>query len=348
MSNLIHNFTNQQQFSICPANGRQAVGDGAYSVDAVNSDVLAVCQVQGSNDIYYYSTTFSGGSTGISNGGSLDSVRGWPVSRSSSPSSSDSDSSISSASPSSVHSPIKGSGANNTNKYPNVVYPHTPPHSNPSLNKSDGFERGVGVFPAHKDRTNTSVPPYSTPRDIPIPNIKQIQTGINNKGHNAFPHNPATPPLTPDSSPSSGSAAPFDSQDDAAYDFLVRLFPGSARVAQKYGKSVRISSSELAVETAPESAGFIFEGVVLDVPGRPRTLYIDGKGAENVKLRESIVALLDLADEHLECSALVIALERSSPALAGLLHSFMYVGASVVTHPPYPVDDAYVLVGIEI
>lgn len=60
------------------------------------------------------------------------------------------------------------------------------------------------------------------------------------------------------------------------------------------------------------------------------------------------MALLDLADEHLECSALVIALERSSPALAGLLHAFMYVGASVVTRPPYPVDDAYVLVGIEI
>ena len=36
------------------SNGRQAVGDGAYSVDAVN-DVLAVCQVQGSDDIYYYS-----------------------------------------------------------------------------------------------------------------------------------------------------------------------------------------------------------------------------------------------------------------------------------------------------
>ena len=62
----------------------------------------------------------------------------------------------------------------------------------------------------------------------------------------------------------------------------------------------------------------------------------------------SIVALLDLADEHLECTALVIALERSSPALAGLLHSFMYAGASVVTCPPFELDSAYVLMGIEI
>lgn len=62
----------------------------------------------------------------------------------------------------------------------------------------------------------------------------------------------------------------------------------------------------------------------------------------------SIVALLDLADEHLECTALVIALERSSPALGGLLHSLMYVGATVVTRPPYVLDESYVLVGIEI
>lgn len=62
----------------------------------------------------------------------------------------------------------------------------------------------------------------------------------------------------------------------------------------------------------------------------------------------SIVALLDLADEHLQCSALVIALERSSPALGDLLHSLMYVGAAVVTKPPFPVDDVFVLVGVEI
>jgi len=43
--------------------------------------------------------------------------------------------------------------------------------------------------------------------------------------------------------------------------------------------------------------------------------------------------LIDLADEHLQCSALVIALEKSSPALGDLLHSLLYVGASVVSQP---------------
>jgi hypothetical protein len=62
----------------------------------------------------------------------------------------------------------------------------------------------------------------------------------------------------------------------------------------------------------------------------------------------SIVALLDLADESLECSALVIVLERSSPSLGKLLHSLMYVGGTVVTKPPFEVDPAFVLVGLEI
>jgi len=57
---------------------------------------------------------------------------------------------------------------------------------------------------------------------------------------------------------------------------------------------------------------------------------------------------LDLADEHLQCSALVIALEKASPALSSLLHALMYVGGTVVTKPDFPVDPAYVLVGLEI
>jgi len=57
---------------------------------------------------------------------------------------------------------------------------------------------------------------------------------------------------------------------------------------------------------------------------------------------------LDLADEQLDCAALVIALEKSTVGLGGLLHSLMYVGGSVVSKPPFQVDTAYVLVGLEI
>ena len=49
-----------QSFFLHSSNGRQTVGDGAFYVDAAPS-VLAVCHLQGADDMYYYSTTFSGG-----------------------------------------------------------------------------------------------------------------------------------------------------------------------------------------------------------------------------------------------------------------------------------------------
>jgi hypothetical protein len=83
-----------------------------------------------------------------------------------------------------------------------------------------------------------------------------------------------------------------------------------------------------------------------------------------------IVALLDLASEHLECEAVVMVLDRGSSVaqdsvtgngrdgddrmghpqkeFGELLHSLMYVGGSIVTNPPYAVDPRYVLVGIEV
>ncbi|KAH8119375.1 ornithine decarboxylase antizyme-domain-containing protein [Phellopilus nigrolimitatus] len=255
---------------------------------------------------------------------SLDSVRDWPASHSSF--SSDSDSSTPSS------SPEFASSKRAKQVYSNVVYPLTPPHSSSSLDDDvccGGIAPPSGATP--KDITGIS---HSTPRDIP--DHGQLQKPYIKGAENAF-HNLATPPATPDGSPTSEAPTKFAAQaaahDTAALDFLARLFPGSARVALSHAKSVRIASSELAVEVDESGVGYAFEGVVLDLPGCTRTLYIDGKGAENVKLRESIVALLDLADEHLECSALVIALERSSPALSSLLHSFMYVGATVVTRP---------------
>ena len=42
------------------SNGRRTVGDGAFTTDATPS-VLAVCHIPGNDDMYYYSTTFSGG-----------------------------------------------------------------------------------------------------------------------------------------------------------------------------------------------------------------------------------------------------------------------------------------------
>jgi len=157
--------------------------------------------------------------------------------------------------------------------------------------------------------------------------------------------NLSTPPLTPDdggsdfgsleSIPSSGRYR----QDMDALDFLMNLFPHQGLQALPYAKKVAISAPNI---------GAAFDGVVLELPRQPKTLYVDGKSAESVSFRESVVALLDLADESLGCSALIIVLERSAPNLGSLLHSLMYVGGTVVTKPVYQVNPATVLVGLDI
>jgi len=200
------------------------------------------------------------------------------------------------------------------NNRPNLVYPLTPESTPSELSSSpDSFCLPQGMT------------------SIPIPASKAASTLL-------------TPPRTPeDTIAKSGNGHSFGNisaqQSSAALDFLTTLFPHSGLSALPYAKSVSITSPALRA---------VWEGIVLDIPGDGRTLYVHGKGAEHMELRESIVALLDLADEHLECSAFVIALEKESPALGDLLHSLMYVGGTVVTKPPFKVDPAFVLVGIEI
>ncbi|KAJ3853034.1 ornithine decarboxylase antizyme-domain-containing protein [Lentinula lateritia] len=281
------NLSNQR-FSLCPtshftlyllnySNGRQTVGDGAVTIDTPS--VLAVCQMQGTDDMYYYSTTFSGG-PGVR---SSECVTGIPA-------------------PLTPNSSISSS----PESYYTSAYP-----------KQHTYVRSSFPFP------KTSVGPCAIPA--------RTSSGSSES---------STPPLTPDdgSDCSDRSISPSSMQQKDAMDFLMTLFP-TGLGALPYAKSISISAPNM---------GSAFNGMVLELPGKPRTLYVDAKNAESVSLRESVVALLDLAEDQLECSALVIVLERSSPALGEILHSLMYVGGSVVTKHPFPVDRAFVLVGLEI
>lgn len=194
-----------------------------------------------------------------------------------------------------------------------IQYPPTPPPEQDS--------------PTLPPRFNISPPPPSVaPREI-------VHKQSNDTGLVTPPHS------LEDSESVEGVSAISARQTDATLDFLTTLFPRNALSAMPHAQGVSVSSPNL---------GTVFDGVILDLPGKPKTLYIDGKNAQHFSLRESIVALLDLADEQLDCAALVIALEKSTEDLGGLLHSLMYVGGTVVTKPPFHVDPAYVLVGLEI
>jgi len=201
-----------------------------------------------------------------------------------------------------------------------IVYPPTPP-----LQAAD-YKSNSKPAPTQNNSNHRRA---SSPVDIPV------KFASRNGQHQ---HQLATPPLTPEDSSNNIRNQPTAGEKDAL-DFLLSIFPSDGVNILPFARSVTISAPNMEKS---------FDGAVLKLPGRPKTLYVDGKNAETVSLRESIVTLLDLADDTLQCSALIIALERSSPALGDLLHSLMYVGGTVVTKSPYKVDPAYVLVGLEI
>ncbi|KAF5320712.1 hypothetical protein D9619_001823 [Psilocybe cf. subviscida] len=296
MSNL-----SNQKSSLCPANGRQTVGDGAFTFDNEPS-VLAVCHMQGADDMYYYSTTFSGG-PGLFKGSLRSGVFDVPKAKC---------------------PPDRGSSECVTgNQAPSSPSQYSDYYPSP-LNSPPVKEKSSASHPFFRHPTSCST---TLPRSIPSRNSSIV----------------STPPLTPDTfsdySDGSGSSFIAPTRQKDALDFLMTVFPHQGLSALPYAKTVSISAPNMGTD---------FEGIVLEIPGAVKTLYVDGKSAESVGLRESIVALLDLADENLGCNALVIVLERSSPNLGNILHSLMYVGGTVVTNPPFQVDPAFVLVGLEI
>jgi len=191
----------------------------------------------------------------------------------------------------------------------------------------------------------SSSPFKSSASDSPIRSHKPLFNHSSTATRNIPSRNSSTastPSLTPESDsddPTIDGPLIGHVKEKDALDFLMSLFSRHGLSALPHSRSVTISAPNMGVE---------FNGVVLHVPGSPKTFYVDGKSSQSLNLRESIVALLDLADEQLGCDGLVIVLERSSPHLATILHSLMYVGGTVVTKPLYAVHPAYVLVGLEI
>lgn len=136
--------------------------------------------------------------------------------------------------------------------------PSSSPISNRSSSTSPDSPRLLFNYPISR--------PATSPRNIPS---RSISSSL------------STPPLTPDrlGSPSEGSGGGYldKSQKKDALDFLMTVFPHHGLSALPYAKSVSISAPNLGAD---------FEGVVLEMPGSLKMLYVDGKSAESVSLRE--------------------------------------------------------------
>jgi len=100
-------------------------------------------------------------------------------------------------------------------------------------------------------------------------------------------------------------------------------------------------------ETTPTWSGII----TID-----NTLFLRGNGLEHVSsleydsLKESIVAVIELAEESLKCDTLVICLDRNdkNSCLSTLIRSFFYFGFELVPPNTYNHSKEFILVGMEL
>ncbi|KAG0330028.1 Ornithine decarboxylase antizyme 2 [Podila humilis] len=85
--------------------------------------------------------------------------------------------------------------------------------------------------------------------------------------------------------------------------------------------------------------GFVSEG----------SLFLKGDGWDDLSIRESVVAALDLAEEQLECHTVFLCLEKNNSNLDALVRTLMYAGFEIVLPGVLPnADPKYLALGMEL
>jgi len=85
--------------------------------------------------------------------------------------------------------------------------------------------------------------------------------------------------------------------------------------------------------------GFVSEGA----------LFLRGNGWEDMEIRESVVAALDLAEEQLGCKTIHLCLEKANPNLAKLVRTLMYAGFEMVHPTVLPnANPKYLVMGMDL
>ena len=70
--------------------------------------------------------------------------------------------------------------------------------------------------------------------------------------------------------------------------------------------------------------------------------------AYSILIHFRVLILLDIADQKLGCSSLVVVVKCPSPNLAEILHSLLYVGATIIKDPPFELNPEFALVELEV
>ncbi|GAA5899098.1 hypothetical protein JCM8208_003003 [Rhodotorula glutinis] len=205
---------------------------------------------------------------------------------------------------------------------------------------------------ATHDNDNDNTPPAYTSIFPPSPPLSATSASpsdsfILSRFANAVNSKSAAAPalLTPPAEEESRSALSLGSAvavaAPAGTKLLADVFPSHASVHELPAQSVDLS----------DLVGAGWQGAAVDNPvAGTRTLYVGGGELSDVELRESIIAVLERAEEELGCSGVVLALERGTQDLSNVVHQLMYLGCTVVSdHEQTGLPNSeYILLGMDV
>lgn len=123
--------------------------------------------------------------------------------------------------------------------------------------------------------------------------------------------------------------------DDAVQPPTNRVEMGEELKDVKVDAKLTITSNDSKMNTW---YGFVSEGA----------LFLRGNGWDDMDIRESVVAALDLAEERLGCQAVYLCLEKNNSNLTKLVRTLMYAGFEMV-HPGVlsHADPKYLVLGMD-
>jgi len=130
----------------------------------------------------------------------------------------------------------------------------------------------------------------------------------------------------------------YSTHETAGHPQLIRLETNE----DKLNKDVKIDA-RLTITSTDSKMNTWFGFVSDDV------LFLRGNGWEDMEIRESVVAALDLAEEQLGCKTVHLCLEKANPNLAKLVRTLMYAGFEMVHPAVLPnANPKYLVMGMDL
>lgn len=239
---------------------------------------------------------------------------------------------------------------NNNQEFITSTYPPSPPPSDAAQLSTESAAAAKPLTMANVSTFSSAAAAATAVGGSPFSAISTSPTTDEDDGESSEGEGDSASEISFSSDSSSSSSNAASNKD---HQFLASVFgPTYLDSFSKLGVQVVLPTQDVF----PVELGLKGSAVLSAPQHGTKTAYLCPTDMEKLD-SQTLVDLLEIADEDLECSALVICLERNQgndhqdETLAETLHALMYVGGSIVAPDAGVVkydSEKYILVGLDL